>query len=404
MSPLLQLGTMAASLYLAGWISDRVGVSPVVGFIGVGLLLGPGGPLPVFEITETTTLFGELGLLLLLFFMGLEFSLGRFAEGGKQTLIAGGIDLLNLVAGVAMGLFLGFGPWAAVFLGAAVYISSSGVIAKLLSERDLIAYPETERTLGVLVFEDLAMVVVLGGLGIATSGGSPLQFVGVFVFLSAYAALLRFGKGTLERLLAREGEALVLLLLALVLLFSLGAERLGFPQAVAAFLLGMVIAESRHRERVEASLGSWHLVAAAAFFLDVGLHVELAGALRYGPVALLLLAATSLVQLGTGFAAGRASGLSLRGSAGHGLMLLPRGEFTLVIIGLAVTAPQVDADASEALRAIGSVYVVGSVLLGSLVFGRYDAISEWLAGLFRSPAQRRRAAERQADLDAMRLD
>lgn len=404
MSPVLQLGAMAVALYAAGWTAEKLGVSTVVGFIAVGLLLGPGGPVPVFEVTEITALFGELGLLLLLFFMGLEFSLGRFVEGGRQTIVAGAIDLVNLVVGVGFGLLLGFGPWAAVFLGAALYISSSGVIAKLLSERDLIAYPEAERTLGVLVFEDLAMVVVLGGLGIATSGGSALQFLGVFLFLVLYGALLRYGKGPLERLLSREGEALVLLLLGLVLLFSLLAGSLGFPEAVAAFLLGMVIAESRHRERVEEALSSWHAVAAAAFFFDVGLHVDLGGAVGHLLPALVLLVGTSLVQVATGLWAGRAGGLSLRGSVGHGLMLLPRGEFTLVIIGLAATAPQIPADAQDALLSVASLYVVGSVLLASFVFGRYDAISERLGRLFRTPAQRRRAAERQAELDSMRLD
>lgn len=404
MSPTLQLGLMALALYLAAWSSAKVGLSSVVGFIAVGLLLGPGGLAPVFEPGPVTDLFGELGLLLLLFFMGLEFSLSRFAEGGRQTLIAGTIDLVNLVVGVGLGLLLGFGLWGALFLGAAVYISSSGVIAKLLSERDLIAYPEAERTLGVLVYEDLAMVVVLGGLGLATSAGSPWRFAGVFVFLVAYGLFLRFGRSGLERLLSREGEALVLLLLALVLLFSLGAKQLGFPEAVAAFLLGMVVSESRYRERVEETLGSWHHVAAAAFFFDVGLHVELAAAVRHLPAALLLLVGTGATQLATGFVSGRLSGLSLRGSVGHALMLIPRGEFSLVIVGLAASAPQIGAEAGEALRATVSAYVIATVLLGSLVFGRYDALSERLGRLLRSPAARRREAERQAELDAMRLD
>ena len=404
MSPTLQLGLIALALYLAAWGSKKLGVSTVVGFILVGLLLGPGGLVPVFAPSEVTDLFGELGLLLLLFFMGLEFSLARFAEGGRRTMVAGSVDLANLVVGAMLGLALGFGPWGAAFLGSATYISSSGVIAKLLSERNLVAYPEAERTLGVLVYEDLAMVVVLGGLGLATAGGSPWQFAGVLLFLAAYGLFLRFGRNGLERLLSREGEALVLLLLALVLLFSLGAAELGFPEAVAAFLLGMVVSDSRHRERVEESLGSWHQVAAAAFFFDVGLHVDLMGAGRYLPLAVLLLVVTTATQVATGFVAGRLSGLSLRGSVGHGLMLVPRGEFSLVIIGLAAAAPQIAPDVEEALRSTVSSYVVLSILLGSLVFGRYDALSERLGRWLRSPAARRREAKRQEELDRMRLD
>lgn len=404
MTPTLAFGLMVLALYLAAWASGKLGLSSVVGFIAVGLALGPGGPVPVFETGPVTSLFGELGLLLLLFFMGLEFSLARFVEGGRRTMIAGTIDLVHLVVGVGLGLMLGFGGWGALFLGSALYISSSGVIAKLLSERDLIAYPEAERTLGVLVYEDLAMVVVLGGLGLATAGGSPWRFLGVALFLAAYVGFLRFGRQGLERLLSREGEALVLLLLALVLLVSLGAKSLGFPEAVAAFLLGMVVSESRYRERVEATLGAWYHVAAAAFFFDVGLHVELAEAWRYLPAALLLLVVTTFVQMVTGIASGRASGLSLRGSVGHGLMLIPRGEFSLVIVGLAAAAPQIAPETGDALRATVSGYVVASVLLGSLVFARYDAISDRVARVLRSPEARRRERERQAELDAMRLD
>lgn len=403
MNPTLELGLIALALYLAAWLSEKARLSSVVGFLAVGLFLGPGGLLPLFEPSSVSALFGELGLLLLLFFMGLEFSLRRFAEGGRATLVAGTVDLVNFGVGIGLGLVLGFGGWGALFLGAATYISSSGVIAKLLAERDLVAYPEAERTLGVLVFEDLAMVVVLGGLGLATAGGSPWRFAGVLAFLAAYAAFLRYGRAGLERLLSREGEALVLLLLALVLLVSLGAQRLGFPEAVAAFLLGMVVAESRHRERVEEALGSWHAVAAAAFFFDVGLHVDLASAARALPAAATLVAVGTLTQLATGFVGGRLSGLSLRGSIGHGLMLVPRGEFSLVVVGLAVAAPQIAPQVADELRAAVSAYVILTVVIGSVAFGRYDALSERLGRLLRSPAARRREARRQAELDAMRL-
>lgn len=404
MTPALQLGLIALALYLAAWGTNKLGISSIVGFMGIGVLLGPGGILPVFSGSDVIHLLAELGLLLLLFFMGLEFSIPRFLEGGRATLWAGVIDLANLVVGVALGGLLGFGWWGAAFLGAALYISSSGVIAKLVTERNLVAYPETERTLGVLVFEDLAMVVVLGGLGLATVGGDALQFLGVGLFLAAYVVLHRFGRPGLERLLSREGEALVLLLLALVLLVSLGAKSLGFPEAVAAFLLGMIVSESRFRRKVETSLASWHAVAAAVFFFDVGLHVDLQSAWRVLPLALLLLVVTTLAQLVTGFVAGRVSGLSARGSVGHALMLIPRGEFSLVIVGLAATAPMIVPDVREALYATVSWYVILSVVLGSIVFARYDAWSEQMGRWLRSPEARRRARERERELDAMRLD
>lgn len=404
MSPLLQLGTIALGLYGAGWLARKLGLSSVVGFILLGVVFGPMGPLPFYEINEITEMLGELGIVLLLFFMGLEFSLRRFSEGGRSMLLAGAVDLLNFLVGVAIALFLGFGLLAGLFLGGIVYISSSGVIAKLMGDGGLVGYPEAERTLGVLVFEDLAMVVVLGGLGLATAGGSALQVAGAALFLVAYLLFLRYGRGPLERLLRREDEMLILLLLALVILFSVGAQGLNFPEAVAAFLLGLVVSESQYRERVEQTLMSWHDVAAAAFFLNFGLHVDLASALGQWRLAAIMVTVTLLTQLVSGVVAGRLTGLSRRGSVGHALMLIPRGEFSLVIVALAATVEALPADVREALLGATSLYVLVMVLIGSQVFRHYESISSWLRLRLRSRSQRMAEEDRQRELDAMTLE
>lgn len=404
MTPVVELGLIAVGLYAAGWGSRKLGLSPVVGYLLLGILLGPHGPLPVYREGETVELLGELGLLLLLFFMGLEFSLARFVEAGRQTTVAGVLDLVNYALGALLGLLFGFGWLAALFLGGIVYISSSGVIARLLTERDLVAYPEAERTLGVLVFEDLAMIAILAGLGLLTTGSGWLGLAGVLLFLALYTLLLRWGRAGLERLLSREGEALVLLALALVILFAAGARQLGFPEAVAAFLLGLIMAESRHKDRLEAALAPWYDVAAAAFFLAVGLQVELAGALRQLPLVAAMVAVTIAGNLASGFVGGRMSGLSRRASIGHGLMLLPRGEFSLVVAALAAEATLLPAATREALGGATSLYVAVMVVVASMVFGRYDRINLWLASWLHSPEERARARRREEDLDAMTLD
>ena len=396
MAPVLELGLVAATLFVAGWASRRVRLSPVVGYLLFGITLGPHGLVPLFTLGPTTTFLGELGLLLLLFYMGLEFSLVRFLESRGPTVRAGAADLANLAVGLALGLALGFGWLAAAFLAGIMYVSSSGVIARLLSENDLVAYPEAERTLGVLVFEDLAMVVVLGGLGLASAGGAWWTFVGAAAFLALFGLVARYGQGVLERLLAREGEALVLLALALVALVAMAALALGFPEAVAAFLLGMVVAETSHTEQVERALRAWYDVAAAAFFLVVGLHVDVASALRYLPLAALLALVSVVAGLASAFVGGRASGLSRRASLGHGLMLLPRGEFSLVIASLAAEVPVLPAAVRNALLGGTSLYVVLMVALGSVVFGRYDAVNDWLVRRLESASERERRLEREA--------
>lgn len=379
MSDLLAFGLMASVLYVASWASTKIGASSIVGFLVVGIVLGPGGVLPVFDIGPVTSFFGELGLLLLLFALGLEFSLRRFAEGGRATFVAGTIDLVHLAIGVGVGFVLGFGVWGSLFLGAAVYVSSSGVIARLLSERDLAAYPETERTLGVLVFEDLAMIFVLGGLALSTAGGGAGRFVAATAFLAAYLVVLRFGRPALDRLLAREGETFVLMLLGAIVLVAALAHAASFPEAVAAFLLGMMVAESTAKERVERTLAPWQQVAAAAFFFDVGLHVDLASAAAsVGPAILVFFVVTG-TQAVAGFVAGRATGLSVRASIGHAFMLVPRGEFSLVVAGLAVAAPGVGTDVAAKLQATVSTYVVLSVAAGSVLMSNYDAWTDRLA-------------------------
>lgn len=404
MTPILELGLIAVGLYAAHWISQKIGLSSIVGYILLGLLLGPYGAFTLYETTEITSMLAELGIILLLFYMGLEFSLPRFLEGGKTMTLAGSIDLVNFAAGFGLGLLFGFGWLAALFLGGIVYISSSGVIAKLLAERDLIAYPEAERTLGVLVYEDLAMVVILGGLGLITAGGGLADFAGVAAFLVLYVLLLRLGRPVLERLFSREGESLVLLALALVVLFSIGAKSLGFPEAVAAFLLGMLIADSPFKDRLEETLHPWYDVAAAAFFLDFGLHVNVISALSQLPAALLLVVVTVVVNMGSAYLSGRLSGLSQRGSVGHGLMLLPRGEFSLVIVGLAGGVSMLPESTRSALTGMTSLYVIFMVIIGSVVFRYYDPITTQVAEWLKSDAQRELEAARQRELDSVTLD
>jgi monovalent cation:H+ antiporter-2, CPA2 family len=403
-SPILEFGLIAIGLYLAGWASVKLGLSSIVGFISLGLLLGPNGVVPVYQTGPVISMFGELGLVLLLFFMGLEFSPRSFVEGGRAIIVAGTIDLVNFLVGFAAAMLLGYGWLAGLFLGGITYISSSGVISKLIADRKLIAYPEAERTIGVLVYEDLAMIAVLGGLALLTSGGGLMEFAGVALFLIAFGVILRFGRPLLERLLSREGEAFILLVLGLVVLFAMGADELGFPEAVAAFLFGMLMSESDHKERLEAVLLPWRDVAAAAFFLDFALHVDLAAALGYAPIALLLAVVTAVVNVATAYVAGQATGLSRRASLGHGLMLVPRGEFSLVIVGLAVGVTMVPEGTRQALAGITSVYVLTMVTLGSLIFTRYRQITDAVEPYLSSPAERQLRAKRRRDLEAIDLE
>lgn len=404
MTPLLDLGLIAAVLFAGAWGSRKLRLSPVLGYLALGMVLGPRGPLPLIRLSPTADLLSELGLVLLLFTMGLEFSLARFVDAAGPNARAGLADLANLLVGFAVGLAFGFGWLAALFLGGVVYVSSSGVIVRLLSENDLVAYPEAERALGVLVFEDLAMVVLLAVLGLLTAGAGWLDVAGALLFLALYLVLLRYGRPLIERAFGREDETLVLFAIALVTLVAVGARTLGFPEAVAAFLLGMAFAESSHRERIERALSSWYHLAAAAFFLGVGLHVDLASALGHlGLVATLLLATLAAGAI-TGYVGGRRSGLSRRASLGHGLLLVPRGEFSLVIATLAAGVGAFPQDVRDAIQGATSLYVASTVLIGSLLFGHYRRIDGWLARVLEPADARARRKRQHEEIESVTLD
>ncbi|MBW3593577.1 MAG: cation:proton antiporter, partial [Actinobacteria bacterium] len=205
---LTQLAVTVAALGLLGLVAGRFGLSAIPAYILAGLLLGPNEPkeLAVIRPSEVTEFLAELGLIFLLFFLGLEFSLGRLLRSGRHFALGGSIDLLvNGAVGLLLGL-LAFGPsFAALVLAAAVYVSSSAVTVKGLIDFRRLADDETDLVLGILVFEDLVIAFVLGFA--ATGGGdvaSTLALVAKAVaFITGSLALSRWGAPHIDRTLDR---------------------------------------------------------------------------------------------------------------------------------------------------------------------------------------------------------
>ncbi|GGJ29059.1 cation:proton antiporter [Deinococcus roseus] len=375
-----ELGLIGLGLWISGLIAQSLRLPALLGYIGLGFLCGPLGPLPIIYPSEITAALSEIGVVLLMFFIGLEFSLKRFLEARGTIMKAGLWDLLNLPVGFGAGLLLGFSFWQCIFLAGITYVSSSGVIIRMLTERQQVAFPEAERTLGVLIFEDLAMILYLGTLSVFTGGNVWQKLLGVVTFGVMYLVMLRFGRPMLEKVMAQQSkEQLVLLTLGGVAMFAALAHLLSFPDAVAAFLLGALVGELSRMHEIEEVLTPWRDVAVGAFFLGFGLKVEAMALLGSLLVALLLLLLTLVSKSITGFFAGRATGLSLRASVGHGLMLLPRGEFSLVIAGLAVSSPLLSQVQKNALYELTSAYVLLSILLGVVVSARHIPLTRWFA-------------------------
>lgn len=295
----------------------------------------------------------SVGVVLLLFFMGLEFSLGTLLRNRTEILRSGGIDLVVCFpVGLLAGLLLGWGWAAALLFAGAFYVSSSAIIAKSVIDLRRGAAPETEVALGVLVFEDLFMALFLAilsgavlarepnALSAAWGVGKALLFFGFIVLVALRA------RPVLDRIFDMESDDLFVLFAGgTVLLLAWGTLAAGLSEAIGAFLAGLMLAETRHKERAERLFAPLQGLFAAVFFFGFGLSIDPRsfGGIWVEALGLAVLAIAA--KLAGGWWAGRRSGLARRASLALGLTLLPRGEFSILLAGIAVTAglPQLGA-------------------------------------------------------------
>ncbi|MDB4950811.1 MAG: sodium/hydrogen exchanger [Gemmatimonadetes bacterium] len=357
---LLGAGAILAALALAGLAFTRLRQSVIPAFILLGMAVRPlQVDAPLVEVLST------LGVVLLLFFMGLEFSVAALLRDRRRIVRDGSIDLLVcLPVGFGAGILFGWGWEAAVILAGAFYVSSSAIIAKSTIELKRSAFPETEAALGVLVFEDLFMaffLALLTGAVLAPepSLGAVLTGVGrAAAFFAVVVAAAVYGRRAIERVLDVDSDDLFVLLIGGgALLLSWAALRAGLSEAIGAFLAGLAVAETRHRVRVERLFGPLQGVFAAVFFLGFGLSIDPASFGGIWPLALVLAGLGAALKMLAGWWVGRRGGLSPRSSLALGFTLVPRGEFSIILAGIA---------AGEGLRELAALIALFVLVLSLL--------------------------------------
>lgn len=340
---LLELGLLFLALSVLGLLARRVGLSPVPFVLLAALALGNGGLVPMENAEPFIEAAAEIGVVLLLLTLGLEFSASELFASFRRHAPSGLVDLvLNAPPGFVAGLLLGL-PWqGALALSGVTYISSSGIIARLLGDLGRLANRETPAVLSVLVLEDLAMALFLPLLVVALAGQGPLSAVaGVGLAVGAVALVLlaaqRHGH-RLGRLLSHDDDEQVMLrLIGLTLLVAGLAQAMGASAAVGAFLVGLAL-PATFAERARAILGPLRNLFAATFFVAFGLATDPGAILPVLPAALALAAVTTVTKIGTGWYAAKRDGIAVPGRLRAGTALVARGEFSIVIAGLAVTA------------------------------------------------------------------
>jgi monovalent cation:H+ antiporter-2, CPA2 family len=341
---LVELGGVFVALSLLGALARWLRISPIPLFLLAGLLtVGEGGLLPLDAAEPFVEIGAELGVVLLLFALGLEFSAAEFGQSLRRHAPSGLVDLaLNATPGLIGGFLLGLGWTGSLVLGGVTWISSSGIVARLLSDLDRLGNRESSSVLSVLVLEDVAMAAYLPALTVVLAGGTPVRAAASSVAAIAVVLLVlwasgRWGEHLSRRLAVSDDEQLLLQVLGLTLLIAGLAQWLGASAAVGAFLVGLALS-GRSADRARIVLRPLRDLFAAAFFLAFGLSTNTADILPALPAALALAAVTASTKIATGwFAAGR-DGVGPRGRLRAGTALVARGEFSVVVAELAVIA------------------------------------------------------------------
>jgi CPA2 family monovalent cation:H+ antiporter-2 len=375
---LIELGAVIVGLAALARLASRLAIPAIPLYLLAGLAFGEGGLLPLVTTADFIEIGAEIGLILLLLSLGLEYSARELVATLKSQAPAGFVDAaLNFSPGFLAALAFGWGIVPAAVLGGVTYVSSSGVVAKLLQDLGRVGNRETPIVLSILVIEDLAMAVYLpmlaglliGGFTISGIGTAAVAIIAVVAFL---LVAMRVEIGVSRLLFSHSDEALLLTILGLAVLVAGIAEVVQVSAAVGALLVGIALSGPAARG-ARALLTPLRDFLAAIFFAFFGLSVDpslISGVL--GP-AVALAGVTALTKFATGWWSARRAGIGPRGRARAGAALIARGEFSIVIAGIAVAS-----GLGSDVGALSIAYVLVLAVVGPLATRVSEPIAERL--------------------------
>jgi monovalent cation:H+ antiporter-2, CPA2 family len=367
---LAELAVTLGLLGALGLVANRFGLSAIPAYLLAGLLLGPNDPtqLALIEPSEVTEFVAELGIVFLLFFLGLEFTLERLTRSQVHAVFGGTIDL---VVNVALGLLIGvaaFGfDFAALILAAGIYVSSSAITVKGLIDFRRLADDETDLVLAILVAEDIVLALVLG---FAAGGGGELGdtltvVAKALAFVTAALAISKWLSSAIDRFLDwLPHELFLLAVAAFVVGMSATAQELGLSEAIGALMAGVILSETSVRGEIEERFFSFRDVFAALFFFVFGLSIDIAAIDDVGWILAAAITATIIGKIGSTMWAGRVGGFTRRQSFNAGVALIAHGEFTVILAQLATENPAISDTQQSQLVAFAGLYVLITATIG----------------------------------------
>ncbi len=384
---LVELGGILVALAIVGRVAARAGLPSIPLYLIAGLSVGEGGIVELVTARDFIENGAQIGVILLLLLLGLEFTGAELTTALRDHAPAGAVDLLlNFTPGLVLGLALGWDYRAALLLGGITYISSSGIIAKVLADLGHTGNRETPVVLAILVTEDLVMALYLPLMAGLLIGGDVLDVgleitVAVAAILTTLGLAMRFGHQISAVVFHRSDENLLLSLLGVALLVAGIAEHLQASAAVGAFLVGIALSGPAERA-ARVVLRPLRDLFAAMFFAFFGLQIAPADLPPAIAAAIVLAVLTAVTKLATGWWSARQVGIDWPGRLRAGATLVARGEFSVVIAGIAV-AEGVEPD----LGPLAATYVLLLAIAGPLLAKAADPLAHRVRRRARQPAR-----------------
>ncbi|WP_394231994.1 cation:proton antiporter [Niallia oryzisoli] len=388
-----EVGTALVLVAIGSIIANKLKFSIIPFLIILGMLVGPHAPsfgiidLTFIESNDIIQFMGRIGVLFLLFYLGLEFSVGKLVKSGKNIVVGGSIYVaINFVLGLVYGMIAGM-PWMETLIIAGLLsVSSSAIVAKVLVDLKRTANPETELILGIVLFDDIFLALFLTTMsGILLAGStSPLDII-TSVLISVGYMLLFFiiaRKGTrfLNKWLSIKSDEIFIIVIFAILFFVAGfSETLHVAEAIGALLLGLVFSETIHRDRIEHLVVPFRDFFGAVFFFSFGLSIDpstLADAIWLAIGAAVI---TIIGNFIAGMIFGRQAGLSHKASTSIGLTIMARGEFSIIVANLGIAA-----GLNSILTPFTALYVLILAILGPLmakeskgIYNKLNKVFKW---------------------------
>ncbi|RFU67597.1 cation:proton antiporter [Bacillus sp. V59.32b] len=399
----LEVGTALVLVAIAAVLAGKFNFSIIPFLIILGMLVGPHAPkfgiidLRFIESEEIIAFLGRIGVLFLLFYLGLEFSIKKLIKSGRSIVAGGTIYILiNFGLGLLYAYLMGFPLLEILIVAGIITISSSAIVAKVLVDLRRTGNKETELILGIIMFEDIFLAVylsVVSGLVLgeaATLGGAIISILIALGYMLLFFIVARKATPILNKLLDISSNEIFIIVVFASLFFIAGfSETIHVAEAIGALLLGLVFSETEHSDRIEHLVVPFRDFFGAIFFFSFGLSID---PFSLGGAVWLTLGAVILTIIGNftaGLIAGRRAGLSHKASTNIGLTIVSRGEFSIIMANLGIAGGLM-----PVLKPFSALYVLILAILGPLLTRESKHIYKFLDNIFKWSNKPAKAKER----------